>query len=117
VSKSDKRSKAKQRDAYLRRTYQISLQEYESLADSHGGLCWICAKPPKPGRSLAVDHNHKLAKEAKCVRVSVRGLLCWYCNKKVVGRRRRENADVLLKAYEYLMSDDAQNILRGESGK
>lgn len=109
--------KRKQRDAYLRRTYQISLAEYESLAARYNGGCWICRKPPKPGKSLAVDHDHKLAKEAKCVRRSVRGILCFVCNKRLIGRRRREHAELYKRAYEYLLDTWVQDRLGGRSGK
>jgi len=63
----------KRRDAYLQRTYHISLAVYSALDATQHGLCLICARPPH-GRVklLVVDHNHVSGK--------VRGLLCSECN-------------------------------------
>lgn len=99
------------RDAYLRKTYNISLAEYEALAAVYQGGCWICRTLPKPGKNLAVDHDHKLAKSAKSVRVSVRGILCFFCNKRRIGRNRREHAELYRRAASYLESDKAQEVL------
>lgn len=37
------------------------------------GLCAVCQRPSRDGRSLCVDHDHKTGR--------VRGLLCSSCNK------------------------------------
>ena len=46
---------------------------YERLVETHGSeTCFACGR--KPGkRRLAIDHDHAL--------MSVRGLLCWRCNR------------------------------------
>lgn len=48
----------RKRDAYLRRKYGISLNEYNEMLDKQSGVCYVCQKPPVT-RSLAVDHDHK----------------------------------------------------------
>lgn len=69
------------RNAYLIRTYGIDLSQYRQLLDKQEGHCAICPKTPADeGRHLAVDHDHKTGE--------VRGLLCAYCNHRVVGRHR-----------------------------
>ena len=60
------------RDRYLRKKYGITQDEYEVLLNHNDGRCWACGKPPKEGRNLHVDHDHKTRK--------VRALLCWACN-------------------------------------
>ena len=76
--KKHSESYKKSRDNYYRKTYGITLEEYESLLHYQSGRCAICRK--KPGkRRLAVDHDHREA-ELSTVRESVRGLLCHKCN-------------------------------------
>lgn len=98
------------RDKYLKAKYGITDAEYKRLARHCGSACWICGKKPKPGKNLAVDHDHAKAKTGG-VRRSVRGLLCFLCNKRLIGRRRREHAVLFTKAAEYLESDAAQHLL------
>jgi hypothetical protein len=61
----------KARDTYLRRKYNISLQQYEEMFKAQKRRCAICGNKPKK-QSLHVDHDHKLG--------FVRGLLCYRCN-------------------------------------
>jgi hypothetical protein len=66
------------KQAYLMRTYNITLDEYQALYDAQGGCCALCRNPEQivgsgKGKSmLAVDHDHETGK--------VRGLLCFRCN-------------------------------------
>lgn len=60
------------RDAYLLRKYGINEDEYQRLLAVSGGKCWGCGNPPKEGRNLHVDHDHKSR--------LVRSILCWPCN-------------------------------------
>ena len=68
------------RDKYLRRKYGISLRNYNGMMRRQKNRCEICGKHQRDEkRAFAVDHNHKL-KGSK----SVRGLLCNYCNSRVL---------------------------------
>jgi hypothetical protein len=81
------------RDQYLRKTYNITSEQYESMLESQHGACWICGwKPHTNSRRLAVDHDHKL--------LVVRGLLCYRCNKGL--GVFRDNSVSLQRASEYL---------------
>lgn len=66
-----------QRSTYMKRTYGISLEDYERMVEERQGLCDICGELPKTGkgRKLQVDHDHITGK--------VRGLLCWHCNARL----------------------------------
>ena len=56
------------------------------------GKCAICGKHQSLfKRRLCLDHNHKTGQ--------LRGLLCFYCNKRVIGRNTYESA---LKIVKYL---------------
>ena len=56
------------------RKYGMTVEEYNLLFESQGGLCGICKKPESEnhGVKLSVDHDHHTDK--------VRALLCLDCN-------------------------------------
>ncbi len=92
------------RSLMLIRNYGITQEEYEEILKKQNGVCAICENPPtidKNGRtiSLAVDHHHKLKGKE-----SIRGLLCWTCNRRLISNLGdRENAvELFTKAAEYL---------------
>lgn len=65
---------------YKYRIPQLPDDEYfDQLAKQHGG-CAICDRRPKNKR-LAGDHNHTTGKR--------RGLLCFPCNRYIVGAIER----------------------------
>lgn len=82
------------RARYLWATYQITLATYDAMLAHGRGGCWICGVTPKPGKNLHVDHDHKTGR--------VRGLLCWFCNHRLLGRRR-ENPEHHIRAAHYLL--------------
>jgi len=62
-----------QRKSYLKRLYNISLEEYEKKLKEQNYCCAICNRhESKFKRKLSVDHDHKTGK--------VRDLLCAGCN-------------------------------------
>ena len=61
----------------------------QELIEKHGNKCAICNRPRTSFKNnLAVDHNHKTNK--------IRGLLCFYCNKRIVGRHTIATAKQIL---------------------
>jgi len=71
--------KEKAKDGHLRRKYGINLKIYRQMLEDQGHMCAICEKKHEDERyGLVVDHNHRTGR--------VRGLLCNYCNRRVVGR-------------------------------
>lgn len=68
----------------------------DKLIQKHGNRCAICQKPRHEfKKNLAVDHNHLSNK--------IRGLLCYRCNKFLVGRQTIES---LVKTLRYLLKYD-----------
>ncbi len=59
------------RKSYLKKTYSLTLEQYDKMFEIQGGVCAICNQP-ETWRRLSVDHNHQTGK--------VRGLLCSKCN-------------------------------------
>jgi hypothetical protein len=66
------RSNKKWLNAYRRRKYGITDDQYIQILESQDGLCKICKRPPKQGQILCIDHNHSTGVN--------RGLLCRGCN-------------------------------------
>lgn len=84
-------------DAYYKRVYRITLEEYLDLAEKQNFVCSICGKEnfamgQNHSGCLVVDHNHETGK--------VRGLLCHNCNRAL--GLFKDNPSVLQKAFEYL---------------
>jgi|SRR5579871_1522807 len=83
----------------LKQIFGISLQDYQKMLVSQGGVCAICKKVETSTcygkvRALAVDHDHQTGK--------IRGLLCNHCN-RMLGAAF-DNSALLLEAVEYLRS-------------
>lgn len=77
------------RDRYLRSKYGITEAKYNKMHEEQDHSCKICKRHQDNFKNrLAVDHDHK-TKE-------VRGLLCFYCNKRVVGRHNKESVKKLV---------------------
>lgn len=64
---------------------------YEWWVDRFGETCGICGRPPKDGRKLHRDHDHRTREP--------RGLLCYPCNSAL---RSYMTAEWLEKALAYL---------------
>ena len=64
--------KRKLRSYHLKRTFGITIEEYENLLKKQENVCAICKNNMIFKRKLDVDHDHKTGK--------IRGLLCSNCN-------------------------------------
>lgn len=92
-------AKNKTRDRYLQKTYGISLQDYKTKLARQNNACAVCKKDQSHFKSsLAVDHNHRTSK--------VRGLACYYCNHRLIGRHTLESASKILR---YLLDYDLES--------
>lgn len=95
-------------DRYLRRTYGITIDEYDAIHHYQGGTCYICRRATGKTRRLSVDHDHK----AGSGRQSVRGLLCRPCN-NFLGHFR-DNPEIFARAIDYLASPPAHRVIPRE---
>ena len=81
------------RDQYYKKTYNISLEDYNNLLESQNYTCKICKKEEKhTNKALAVDHCHSTGK--------VRGLLCFDCNTAL--GKFKDSTELLYEAINYL---------------
>lgn len=85
--------------AFLRHTYGITIEEYESLLAAQSGVCALCGqtetrlvKRTGQPQLLCVDHCHKTG--------ALRGLLCHNCNAGL--GRFRDDISRLQAAISYL---------------
>jgi Recombination endonuclease VII len=70
----------------------------EELYRKYGNKCAICEKPGSAfNKRLSVDHNH--------VSNKIRGLLCYRCNKFILGR---QTLQTVRKMLEYLLKYDSK---------
>ncbi len=67
------KNKDKARANDLRKKFGMTVEQYDNLMKSQGGVCKICNKLPDNGRKLCVDHDHESSQ--------IRGLLCDNCNR------------------------------------
>jgi hypothetical protein len=84
---------------HLKKSFGMTLEEFEERSAAQDGRCEICRKPNLKGGvriSLSVDHNHTTG--------AVRGFLCNPCN-TLIGRAG-DSIPHLLKVIEYLKRYD-----------
>lgn len=84
------------RSRHLLKKYGITEDDYNLLLERQNWSCGVCGRHQRLFKQrLAVDHDHKTGE--------VRGLLCTYCNRRIISRHRRElGASLLQAAFEYL---------------
>lgn len=86
-------AKDKARAYNLKRLYGITEEQYDELLERQTGKCPVCLKDADEfDTRLAVDHDHTTGE--------IRGLLCRYCNHRVVGRHR--DPSLLRRVADYL---------------
>jgi hypothetical protein len=100
---SSKCSKEAARRAWILKVYGLSLEEYDIILKFQGEKCFICRKPPQSGKVLHIDHEHG---------GHVRGLLCGYCNTRLVGRLK--DHDKAQRLADYLRDPPAVKALGKE---
>lgn len=95
------RNRQRWREGHLRRSYDITQDEYDALAKAQNFSCKICGKPAdeEPFGKLAVDHCHDTGR--------VRGLLCSVCNSGI--GKLGDNIEGLEKALEYLKNENGED--------
>lgn len=79
----------------LKRSYGITLDDYESLSKHQNDKCAICNKE-EVGKRLAVDHCHATGK--------IRGLLCQKCNRAL--GMFQDDTKIIKNAINYLKGND-----------
>lgn len=84
------------RRAHLKRTFNITLEEYETMSEIQNHVCYICGKTEMNNKNkvLCVDHCHETNK--------IRGLLCGLCNAGI--GHFKDDINLLKQAIKYLQN-------------
>jgi hypothetical protein len=95
-----KQVKVQSRKTHLSRHYGITVDEYDALMASQGGVCAICGRTETQVnqwgvKRLSVDHDHTTGR--------VRGLLCSACNRGL--GQFQDNLTRLVRAASYLANN------------
>jgi hypothetical protein len=83
------------REKYIQK-YGMTIEDYDAMLETQGGVCAICAGPNQRDRRFDVDHDHKTGR--------VRGLLCSRCNVGI--GLFKDNQGMLSSAIVYLSKED-----------
>ncbi|MCR4285084.1 MAG: endonuclease VII domain-containing protein [archaeon] len=90
------KNKDKIRERNIKRSYDITLEDYNELFFNQHGCCAICGTHQIDfKRQLFLDHCHTTGK--------IRGLLCQHCN-FILGQAK-DSIIILQKAINYLNKD------------
>jgi hypothetical protein len=76
----------------LKKKYNISIEDYNTLLEKQNNTCAICQQENKHKRAFHVDHCHETGK--------IRGLLCHSCNTGIGSLK--DNIELLRAAINYL---------------
>jgi hypothetical protein len=87
--------------SHIRALFSVTIDEYDEIKATQGGLCAICGPATGAHRRLHVDHDHQTR--------LIRGLLCFHCN-KFLGWAR-DDPEVFRRAYEYLTNPPAETVI------
>ena len=93
--------------ARYRRTFGITMDDYDILLASQDGRCAICRRESPYGIKLSLDHDHACCDSVKSCGKCIRALLCCDCNRGI--GQLRDDPEVLRRAADYLDHWKAQH--------
>ena len=88
------------RERWISEVYGLTLVTYELILEHQGYRCAVCKKPFKPGKTPHIDHEHG---------GHVRGIVCVFCNTRLIGRLK--SAQLAQWLADYLHSPPAIEAL------
>lgn len=90
------KNKEKVRARFLKRKYGLTIKQYNGILKQQNYKCGICNKPQSIcNRKLDIDHNHQTG--------FIRGLLCRYCNGRLL-RYLHDNKNRAVGLVRYLQN-------------
>lgn len=95
MAQTPEEKKRRAKNSRLMARYGITIEMFEAILESQGGICPVCEESDKV---FCVDHNHKTLK--------IRGIVCVNCNLRVIGGARDQDWK-LVNAAEYVTNHPA----------
>lgn len=95
------------RAAWIEKVYNLTLAEWDRIMAEQGGGCGICERKPRKGETFHLDHEHTKGQAGR-----VRGILCPYCNTRLIGRLKDHGK--AQKMADYLRDPPATRALGRE---
>ena len=93
---------------HLRRTYNLALEQFESILMAQQGKCALCLLPFDDTNKPFVDHDHACCPGNTSCGNCIRGLIHSRCN-KVLGMAG-DSVDILERAIAYLRDKGKSSI-------
>ena len=115
IQQRKQRARLRQHFARVRRTYNLTEEQWMALYRAQGGRCAICGVARGIDRMLGVDHDHNCCNGPRSCGRCVRGLLCSgslnanTCNRLIA----HYDLAALRRAVAYLEDPPARRILGG----
>lgn len=69
------------RAAWIEKVYGITLAQWDAIWKAQGEVCAICGRSPRATETFHLDHEHTAGQSGR-----IRGILCPYCNTRLIGR-------------------------------
>jgi len=90
----------------IKRKYGITKEQWMAIYDDQDGRCYICQRDEKQlkrskSKYLCVDHKHSDG--------SIRGLLCGFCNNKILPALK-ESPEMAMRIVKYLSENKDYGI-------
>ena len=85
---------------WLKVTYSITPEIYDSVFERQGNGCAICGRVKDFAKHLVVDHDHSCCPGSKSCGQCIRGILCRMCNVSL--GHFGDNMEGVLRAVKYL---------------
>lgn len=83
------------RASWILKIYGLTMDQWDDIWAEQDGRCGLCRRTPRANETFHLDHEHTEKGAGRC-----RGILCPYCNVRLVGRlksheRAQQLADYL----------------------
>ena len=94
----------------IKKKYGLAKEDYQKILQEQGGACYICLRTPydiRPRKHLSVDHCHTTGK--------IRGLLCYSCNRLLLGYLVKDDVGRARRLLKYLTRKTNYGVVQNDT--